>query len=184
MVVVALFFPDGVPSAAGFAAELARSPEAWLFVLAYGAAGGGLALLVFATSAVSLPMLLDRANMDIVSAMIVSFNVVRLDFAPMMLWAATIVALTALGFATWYLGLVVALPFSFWLLRPTLMPSERRPRRRFLGTGARLIIRDSSMTLCFARNDLYQARLSPPIASRAQSSTRARRGGSSSSASS
>jgi uncharacterized membrane protein len=48
--------------------------------------------------------------MDIVSAMIVSFNVLRLNFAPMMLWAATIVALTALGFATWYLGLVVALP--------------------------------------------------------------------------
>ena len=110
VVVVALFFPDGVPSAAGFAAELARSPEAWLFVLAYAAAGGGLALLVFATSAVSLPMLLDRRNMDIVSAMIVSFNVLRTNFAPMMLWAATIVTLTALGFATWYFGLVVALP--------------------------------------------------------------------------
>lgn len=110
VVVVALFFPDGVPSAAGLAAELTRSPEAWMFVLAYGAAGAGLALLVFATSAVSLPMLLDRRNMDIVSAMIVSFNVLRLNFAPMMLWAATIVALTALGFATWYLGLVVALP--------------------------------------------------------------------------
>ena len=33
----------------------------------------------------------------------------RLNFAPMMLWAATIVALTALGFAT-CVGLVVALP--------------------------------------------------------------------------
>jgi uncharacterized membrane protein len=42
--------------------------------------------------------------------MIVSFNVLRLNFAPMMLWAATIAALTALGFASWYLGLVVTLP--------------------------------------------------------------------------
>ena len=110
VVMVALFFPDGVPSAGDFAAQLASSPEAWIFVLAYAAAGSGLALLVFATSAVSLPMLLDRQNMDVISAMIVSFNVLRRNFAPMMLWAAMIVALTALGFATWYLGLVLTLP--------------------------------------------------------------------------
>jgi uncharacterized membrane protein len=110
VVMVALFFPDRVPSAADFVARLASSPDAWFFVLAYGAAGAGLALMVFATSAVSLPMLLDRGEMDVVSAMIVSFNVLRLNFAPMLLWAATIAALTALGFATWYLGLVVTLP--------------------------------------------------------------------------
>lgn len=110
VVMVALFFPDRVPSAADFVARLANSPDAWFFVLAYGAAGAGLALLVFATSAVSLPMLLDRREMDVISAMIVSFNVMRLNLAPMLLWAATIVALTGLGFATWYLGLVVALP--------------------------------------------------------------------------
>jgi uncharacterized membrane protein len=106
VVVVALFFPDGVPDAADFL----RAPEAWVFVLAYAGAGAGLALLVYATSAVSLPMLLDREEMDVISAMIVSFNVLRRNFAPMMLWAAMIVALTALGFASWYLGLVVTLP--------------------------------------------------------------------------
>lgn len=106
VVVVALFFPEGVSSFA----TLLRTPEAWAFLLAYAAAGGGLALLVYASSAVALPMLLDRGEMDIVSAMIVSFNVLRLNFVPMLLWAATIVALTALGFATWYLGLVVTLP--------------------------------------------------------------------------
>ena len=130
VVMMALFFPDGVPSAAGFAAELVRSPEAWLFVLAYGAAGGGLALLVFATSAVSLPMLLDRGNMDIVSAMIVSFNVLRLNFAPMMLWAATIVALTCDRLRHRYLGLVVALPLighgAWHAYRETVEPSRGR----------------------------------------------------------
>jgi uncharacterized membrane protein len=106
VVVVALFFPDGVPSAA----EFLGAPDSWAFVFAYAGAGGGLALLVFATSAVSLPMLLDRQNMDVISAMIVSFNALRRNFAPMMLWAAMIAALTALGFASWYLGLVVTLP--------------------------------------------------------------------------
>jgi uncharacterized membrane protein len=132
VVVVALFFPDGVPSAAGFVAQLGREPDAWAFVLAYFAAGAGLALLVFATSAVSLPMLLDRGNMDVVSAMIVSFNVLRLNFAPMMLWAATIVALTGIGFATWYLGLVVALPLighgAWHAYRETVEPAREAVR--------------------------------------------------------
>jgi uncharacterized membrane protein len=110
VVVVALFFPEGVPSAREFVAGLSGSPDAWGFVLAYAAAGAGLALLVFATSAVSLPMLLDRAQMDVISAMIVSFGVLRANFAPMMLWAAIIVVLTGLGFASWDLGLVVTLP--------------------------------------------------------------------------
>jgi uncharacterized membrane protein len=106
VVVVALFFPDGVPSAA----ELLRTPDAWAFLLAYAGAGAGLALMVFATSAVSLPMLLDRRNMDAISAMIVSFNVLRANFAPMMLWAAIIVGLAALGFASLFVGLVITLP--------------------------------------------------------------------------
>lgn len=110
VVVVALFFPDGAPTAAQFVAALARSPDAWAFLLAYAAAGAGLALLVFATSAVSLPMLLDREKMDVVSAMIVSFNVLRRNFRTMLVWGAVIVALTVLGFATLYLGLIVALP--------------------------------------------------------------------------
>lgn len=110
VVVVALFFPDGTPTAVEFVAELGRSPDAWGFLLAYAAAGAGLALLVFATSVVSLPMLLDREKMDVVSAMIVSFNVLRSNFRPMLVWAAIIVAFTALGFASLYLGLIVALP--------------------------------------------------------------------------
>ncbi len=44
------------------------------------------------------------------TAMITSFNAVRKSFWPMLLWAAIVVALTAVGFATFYLGLVVALP--------------------------------------------------------------------------
>jgi uncharacterized membrane protein len=110
IVVVALFFPDGVPSGAALARALTESPDALAFIGAYLAAGFGFALFVFATSVVSLPMLLDREKMDALSAMIASFNVLRTNFAPMLLWAAIIVTLTALGFATFYVGLVVALP--------------------------------------------------------------------------
>ncbi len=128
VVVVALFFPDGTPTLVEFVAELGRSPDAWGFLLAYAAAGAGLALLVFATSAVSLPMLLDREKMDCVSAMIVSFNVLRRNFRPMVLWGLIVVALTALGFVSLYLGLIVALPVighaTWHAYRETVAPAE------------------------------------------------------------
>jgi len=43
---------------------------------------------VFATSALSLPMLLDRRDMDTISAAIVSFNALRGNPAQMLAWAA------------------------------------------------------------------------------------------------
>jgi uncharacterized membrane protein len=110
VVVVALFFPQGVPSGASLAAYLLESPDALAFIGAYVAAGCGFALFVFATSVVSLPMLLDREKMDALSAMITSFNALRANFWPMLLWGAIVVALTATGFAAFYVGLLVALP--------------------------------------------------------------------------
>jgi uncharacterized membrane protein len=111
LVVVALFFPNGVPSGPDLAAHLAESPEPIAFIVAYFAAGFGFALFVFATSVVSLPMLLDRDKTDALSAMITSFNALRLNFRPMLLWAFLIVVLVAAGFATAYLGLLVVLPW-------------------------------------------------------------------------
>jgi uncharacterized membrane protein len=110
VVVVALFFEGGVPTPRSLAHDILSSENGLFFLFAYLAAGGGFALLVFATSVVSLPMLLDRAKMDTLTAMITSFNALRLNFAPMVLWAAIIVVLTAVGFATFYLGLVVLMP--------------------------------------------------------------------------
>jgi uncharacterized membrane protein len=110
IVVVALFFEGAPPSAASLLEDVMRSPEALTFVVAYVAAGFGFALFVFATSVVSLPMLYDRDEMDTLTAMITSFNALRLNFWPMLLWAAIIVVLTAIGFATYYVGLIVVLP--------------------------------------------------------------------------
>lgn len=110
VVVVALFFTADVPAQHGVLAELAGSPEGWAFMAAYAAAGLGFALLVFATSVVSIPMLLDRPGMDALTAMIASFSALRRNFRPMVLWAATIAALTAMGFLTYRVGLVLAVP--------------------------------------------------------------------------
>jgi uncharacterized membrane protein len=110
VVVVALFFTSGEPMEHGVLAELAGSAEGWVFMAAYAAAGGGFALLVFATGVVSIPMLLDRADMDTLTAMITSFGALRVNFAIMILWAATIVVLVSAGFLAAYVGLVFIVP--------------------------------------------------------------------------
>ena len=110
LVVIALFFPQGTPTLRDIVKSVATSPEGFAFFLAYSAAGAGFALLVYATSVVSIPMLLDREKMDALSAMIVSFSAVRKNLLPMLLWAGIIVVLVTLGFVSWFAGLSVAVP--------------------------------------------------------------------------
>jgi uncharacterized membrane protein len=110
VVVVALFFPNGMPGLGEMIANVVTAPEGMIFLIAYVMAGAGFALLVFATSVVSIPMLLEREKMDALTAMIVSFNALRKNFRPMLLWALIIVALTAAGFLSWFAGLSVAVP--------------------------------------------------------------------------
>ena len=110
VVVVALFFASDLPSEEGVLTQLAGSAEGWVFMAAYAAAGAGFALLVFATSVVSIPMLLDRPSMDTLTAMIASFAALRRNFQAMVLWAVAIVVLTAAGFLTFKLGLVLVVP--------------------------------------------------------------------------
>lgn len=110
VVIIALFFPDGVESFTALLAALRESADTWVFFAIYTMVGAGLAMFTFATSAVALPMLLDRKEMDAISAMIVSFNTIRANTLPMLVWAAIIAALTAAGFVAWFIGLVVVLP--------------------------------------------------------------------------
>jgi len=79
--------------------------------LVFGTAiGAVLALLAFALSAVSIPLLLDRPDANVIDAMATSFRTVQTNFLPMLFWAALIVVFTAAGIATLYLGLIVTLP--------------------------------------------------------------------------
>lgn len=85
--------------------------------------GSVFAALTFAVAALSLPLIADR-GVDMVTACISSVNAVLRNKPVMALWALLIVALTALGFATAFLGLVVAMPWlayaSFHACRDTL----------------------------------------------------------------
>lgn len=82
----------------------------WLQFFAVGSLVGSVfAGIVFCVSVVSLPMMLDR-DTDAVTAALTSVNAVFRNKGVMAFWAALIVVLVGVGFATALLGLVVVLP--------------------------------------------------------------------------
>jgi uncharacterized membrane protein len=104
--------------------ELATLVE---FLLIGSAAGSVFAIFTFATAAFSLPMIADR-DVDMVTAGVSSANAVLRNKGVMVQWALLIALLTAVGFLTAYLGLVVIMPwlaYSAWhAYRETLDASD------------------------------------------------------------
>lgn len=108
-VVVALFLKNDIVTTQSFSLGLIFGGEHLGFIMAYVGFGALFAVVVFALSVVSLPMLMHR-KVDIVTALMTSLWVVRENFLPMLLWAVLIVVLTGLGYLTWFVGLAVIFP--------------------------------------------------------------------------
>lgn len=108
LVMFALFYQGGMPSMEGFMAQILKFDNIE-FMVAYMLVGAIFAGLVFAFSAVSIPMMLDR-NQDTVTAMLASFLALVRNLPMMLIWAALIVLLTAIGIATAFLGLIITMP--------------------------------------------------------------------------
>lgn len=79
------------------------------FFVSYLAIGAIFALLAFVLSVVSAPMIFDCA-VDTNKAILVSLKAVSANPAAMGVWAVLIAALTAIGFASFLLGLAIVLP--------------------------------------------------------------------------
>lgn len=78
-------------------------------VLAYVGSGAVLAAIVFTVSVVAVPLIIDR-HMSAMAAMWVSINATVSNVPAMLLWSALIVALTAFGFLTLLVGMIVVAP--------------------------------------------------------------------------
>ena len=78
-------------------------------LLAYLAVGGSLSAVVFAMSAVTIPMMIER-HVDAKTAIRMSLRVTLRDWPAMLVWAAIIVLLVLVGFATKMLGMVIIFP--------------------------------------------------------------------------
>ena len=109
LVVFAVFFNTGMPTTSGTLAAL-LDPQNWEFVAVYTVVGGVFAVLVFAISVVSIPMILDR-DTDAISAAITSLQVVAANTGVMLLWGMLITALVAVALLPWGLGLLLLGPW-------------------------------------------------------------------------
>lgn len=108
-VLFALFYDGNVADLSNFFRSVFLSGEHLSFVAAYLVLGAILATVVFALSVTAVPMLIDR-KVDIVTAAMASLRAVAVNPAAMAVWAAIIVGLVAVGFATMMVGMVILLP--------------------------------------------------------------------------
>ena len=78
-------------------------------MLTYGVIGITLSAIVFAVSVIAVPMIVER-HVDAATAMRTSLHVTTRDLPAMIVWAALIVGLVVLGFATGLVAMVVIYP--------------------------------------------------------------------------
>jgi uncharacterized membrane protein len=109
-VIVLLWSRAGMMVGAFFPIDESNASALWEFLLIGSLVGSVFAALTFAIAAFSLPMIADR-DVDMITAGISSANAVLRNKAVMAQWAAILVVLTAIGFATGLLGLGVLMPW-------------------------------------------------------------------------
>jgi uncharacterized membrane protein len=108
LVVFALFFTQDIPDLHDFVGRIFAFDQIE-FLLVYLCVGGFFAVLVFAISVVSVPMMLDR-NEDGIVAVLTSLKAASANIPAMIVWGLLIVVLIGAGFALWFAGLIVTVP--------------------------------------------------------------------------
>ena len=94
----------------GVALLLLLFADALPFLIVGTAIGAVLAALAFAISAISIPLLLDRPEANVFTAIATSVTAVKENPTTMAFWAVLIVGFVGAGLITLYLGLIVTLP--------------------------------------------------------------------------
>lgn len=107
LVVFAVTF-NTMPSTENLLAELVRI-ENIEFLITYTVVGAIFAGLIFVTSAISIPMILDRQT-DAISSGLTSIRACLQNPVVMLLWGALITITVVLAMLPWFLGLLLAGP--------------------------------------------------------------------------
>jgi uncharacterized membrane protein len=127
---ITLLAPAPVREPLDFLHHVVLAERGWLFEL-WLALGGVLAAPIFASSVVSMPLLLDR-RVNLVRAVLTSWQVVLANPVPCAVWAALIMLVTLAGMAPMMLGLVVAVPLlghASWHAYRDLVDASAVPAR-------------------------------------------------------
>lgn len=126
LLVFALLYHQPVPTWENFIPVVFLSGTSPAFLLTGIAVGALIAAFTFAISAITVPMLMDR-QVDVFTAMQTSLHAVRTNWQAMALWACLIVMFVGVGLATFYLGLIVAMPLvghATWHAYRDLVPRD------------------------------------------------------------
>ncbi len=105
---ITLLAPVPILTPLDFVHHVMLAPEGWLFEL-WLALGGVMAAPMFASSVISMPLLLDR-RVTLMQAVLTSWRVVLANPVPMAAWAALIMVFTLLGLGSLLLGLIPIIP--------------------------------------------------------------------------
>jgi uncharacterized membrane protein len=108
LIVFALFYTSEMPSLEGFLGQVV-SLDNIEFLFAYVCVGGFFAVLTFAISVVSIPMMLDR-DVDGIVAALTSLKTFAANVPAMIVWGLAIVVIVGAGFAIAFVGIAVAVP--------------------------------------------------------------------------
>lgn len=123
-----MFFNLTPPPLDRFLEEVVFSMNGAPLMIVGSLVGAVFGLVVFSISAVSVPLIYDRP-IDVVTAISASLLAVRRNWRLMFGWAAMIVLVLICGFATFFVGLAVALPvlaYATWHAYRDLIAVEDR----------------------------------------------------------
>jgi len=127
---ITLMSPVPIQQPLDFLRHVVLARDNWLFEV-WLALGGLMAAPMFASSAVALPLLLDR-RVSVLQAVVTSWDAVLANPVPMAWWAALIMGLTLLGLLTAMLGLIVIMPVlghASWHAYRDLVDASALPER-------------------------------------------------------
>ncbi|MFC3146868.1 DUF2189 domain-containing protein [Piscinibacterium candidicorallinum] len=135
---ITLFSPQPIRTPADFINDVVAAPDGWLFEV-WVALGAFLAAPIFASSVVSIPLLLDR-RITVYAAVLTSWRAVATNPVISAVWALLLAGLTLLGFGTLLIGLIVIVPMlghASWHAYRDLVDADALPPRLGVSAGSR-----------------------------------------------
>jgi uncharacterized membrane protein len=135
---ITLFSPQPIRTPADFITHVVAAPDGWLFEV-WVALGAFLAAPIFASSLVSIPLLLDR-RITVYAAVLTSWRAVATNPVISAVWALLLAGLTLLGFGTLLIGLIVIVPMlghASWHAYRDLVDADALPPRLGVSAGSR-----------------------------------------------
>lgn len=127
---ITLLAPVPINTPLEFVKHVMLARNGFLFEL-WLALGGVMAAPIFASSIITIPLLLDR-KIGVLQAVLTSWQVVLVNPLPMALWSALIMGFTLLGLGSALLGLIAVIPMlghASWHAYRDLVDASSLPER-------------------------------------------------------